>query len=266
VIIDCHTHICPDRIAKVVEEIMSRRFHTPLYGSMTVEGILTSMEQCGISMSVVFNVAERTEIVKAANDFIIKACKDRRLIGFGTIHPQFEDYQEEIIRLKANGIKGVKFHSLVQDFYADEPHMLHIYELLEREGLVAYFHCGKDPGDPSAPAKTSPQLLAKVLDLLPRLKVVAAHFGGLYMLEEVKTHLIGREVFLDTSWSPSVEVLDPGDITELIKEHGSHRFLFATDYPTTDRKRQMEWILRLPLSKEEQQKIMGGNARGLFAL
>lgn len=264
-IIDIHTHICPDRIAKVVEEISSRRFGT-LYGSMTLNALLLSMEECNIDISVVFNIAERPEVVKPANDFIIKVSDNKKIIGFGTIHPDFEDYKAEIKRLKTNNIKGVKFHSLIQGFFVDEPRMLRIYEELEKEDIICIFHCGKDPADPLSPPKTSPQKLAKVLNIFPKLKVIAAHFGGLYMLEEVREYLVGRNLYFDTSWTPSLKVLDPLQITEIIKNHGSNKILFGTDYPFTPRKEQINWIKELPLNEEDKQRILWINAQQLFNL
>lgn len=263
-ILDCHTHIYPDKLAGVMEGVFSHM--GPVYGRLTVSGLISSMDQAGIDTSVVFNVAGKPEAVAAANDFIITVSQNKRLIGFGTIHPDMPAYGSEIARLKANNIKGVKLHSLIQKFSVDEPRMLPIYEALERVGMVVYFHCGKDPANPSAPALTNPQGLSRVLGLFPRLKVVAAHFGGLFMLEEARKHLVGKEVYFDTSWLPSVEVLDPLAMADIIREHGSHRILFGTDYPVTPGRKQVDWLRRLPLAETDKERILGGNARELMAL
>jgi len=82
-IIDCHVHIAPDRIARAVAEFSERRFATKLAGSMTVDGVRESMAQCGVAISVVFNVAQRAELVKTANDFAIAITDNQQIVGLG---------------------------------------------------------------------------------------------------------------------------------------------------------------------------------------
>lgn len=263
-IIDAHTHIYPDKIAKTIEDITSKRFG-PLYGSFKVSSLLDNMERCGINTSVVFCIAERPEVVKAANDFVIGVQDGKRTVGVGTIHPNFEEYKQEIEKLKQHGIRGIKWSSEFQDFYPDEEKMLRIYEELG-EDVVAYFHAGEDIGEPLEKAHTTPQRLVRVLDMFPKLKVVAAHLGGLHMLDEVRKYLLGKELYLDTTWYPSVTELNPQEIAQLIQEHGSHKILFGTDYPTANVKEQIEWVSKLPLSEEDKELIFYRNAKRLFGI
>lgn len=264
-LINTHTHIYPDKIAKIIMEKTEAQLGIPVCDPMTVDGLLSNMEKMGVDVSVTFCVAEKSSVVMSANDFLMSVCDNKRLIGLGTIHPDFQDYKGEIERLRRNGIKGIKAHSLFQDFSAAEERMFRIYRELG-DDMILYLHAGKDPGDLSAPAQTSPEGLARVLDAFPKLKVVAAHFGGLEMLEESRKHLIGRNLYIDTAWTPSVEALDPNLIAELITEHGSDKVLFATDFPMTDGKRQLEWVLGLPLSDEDKERILWKNAQELFAI
>jgi hypothetical protein len=264
-IIDSHTHIYPDKIARKVEEVASSAFGTRLYGSMTTSGLLSTMERLGITGAFAFCVAERPEVVRPANDFIISISDDRRLFGLGTLHPRFEGWKEEIQRLRKAGIRGIKFHSLFQDFDCDEERMMEIYEEMGRD-MVAYFHSGLDPRAPGGEARTSPERLARVIDTFPGLKVVAAHLGGLEMLEEVRKHLLGKDIYIDLAWVPSLEALNPREVARLIQEHGPHQVLFATDYPMTDTARQLEYVMRLPLREEEMELILGRNALRLLGL
>ena len=42
----------------------------------------------------------------------------------------------------------------------------------------------------------------------PKLRVIALHLGGFYMLDEAERELIGREnILIDTTWPPSLRTL-----------------------------------------------------------
>ena len=235
-----------------------------LYGNFKLQDLLSTLDRCGIGAAVSFNIAEKPSVVQTANDFLANICDRQKLIGLGTIHPDYENFQDEIDRCQTMGLIGVKFSSTYQDFFADEERMLSIYQKLCDNDMIAYFHVGKDPASLTAEAKTSPQRLARLLEMFPKLKVVAAHFGGLEMLEEAEKHLLGKELYLDTAWSPGVEVLNPDVITRLIKKHGPEKIFFATDYPFSDTQKQINWILKLPIATEEKERILWRNANEFF--
>jgi len=263
-IIDTHTHIYPDKIAPKIEAVIIQQVGY-LWNSFKVSSLLDTMAKCGIGMSIVFCIAERPEIVKRANDFVISVQREHgELIGFGTIHPDFEAYREEIKRLKESEIRGIKLSSTFQNFHVGEERMMRIYQALEEEGLILYLHAGREEGRAIEDARTTPNGIGKVLDTFPKLKVVAAHFGGLDMLEAARKHLLGRELYFDTSWFPSVEVLDRNEIAELIQQHGSSKVLFGSDYPTTEIEKQIRWISDLPLSAEDKELIFHKNAQRLL--
>jgi predicted TIM-barrel fold metal-dependent hydrolase len=268
-IIDAHTHVYPDKIALKVAE--SARAHlgeaVPFIGDFTLADLKNVLKGCGIDAAITFCVAEKPKIVRSANDFLIEATDNKTIFGFGTIHPDMEEPVTEVRRLREKGLKGIKFHSLFQLAGAADERLLPIYEEMEKTGMIAYFHVGRDPGDPSSPSLTTPQSISFVRDQFPRLKIVAAHFGGLFELEEAAKWVYGKDIFIDTCWSPNVQALNPREVTEIIKRHGADKILFASDYPTTtDIAVQMEWLKNLPLEQEEQELIFGGNARKLLAV
>ena len=201
-IIDTHNHIAPDRVAKLTEEAFFKGagMRLPAGNSFRADGILDTMEKCGIDKAVVFCIAERPAVEQKANDFVINLQRTNdKLVALGSIHPDSENYGPEIERLKANGIKGIKAHSTFQNFRPDEERVRNIWRKLEEEEMILYLHTGEDIGQ-SGPGKASPERISGVLDMFPNLTVVAAHFGGLHMLEESKKHLLGKDVYFDMSW------------------------------------------------------------------
>jgi uncharacterized protein len=262
-IINSHAHIYPDKVAKPIEDVISKRFG-PLYSSFKVSSLLEDMDKFGFDLTVGFCIAERPKVVEASNNFVISLGKEKRVVALGTIHPDYEGYKKEIQRLRENGVKGIKASSIFQDFYPDEERMLKIYQELGGD-MVIYFHAGEQSGRPLEETQTTPGRLARVLEMFPKLKMVAAHFGGLRMLEEVRKHLLGKEVYFDTVWTEATD-LDRKEIVRLIQEHGSHKILFGTDFPIFSSQEQLEWFSSLPLGPEDREMIFYKNAKRLFGI
>ena len=63
------------------------------------------------------------------------------------------------------------------------------------------------------------------------------------------------------SWMLSDEAF-----VRIAKKHGTDRILFATDSPWSDQQTSLQQIRALPLSGEEKEKILGGNAQRLLGL
>lgn len=265
-IIDSHNHIAPDKVAKLTEDAFFKGTGTrlPAGNSFRVDGILSAVERCGIDKAVVFCVAERPAIEQKANDFVIDLHQTSdKLVALGSIHPDSENYGPEIERLKANGIKGIKAHSTFQNFRPDEERVQNIWRKLEEEQMILYLHTGEDVGQ-TGPGKASPERISRVMEAFPDLTIVAAHFGGLHMLEESKKHLLGKDVYFDMSWYPSTDQLDPGEIVDMMQTHGMDKILFGSDYPTTDAQKEIDWAMNLPLSDAERELVFYKNAQRLF--
>ncbi|MDO8531722.1 MAG: amidohydrolase family protein [Dehalococcoidia bacterium] len=266
-IVDSHTHAAPDKIARAVEQASQNTLQAGgvhLHDSMTVGALVAALRRHGIDRAVVFCVAEKPSVVTKANDFLFGAAAEHPfLAACCTIHPESEDAEREIARIRRLGGCGIKFHPVFQSFLADEPRMLRIYELMGAD-LVAYFHCGHDPSRPGQESGVTPARLARIRELFPQLRIVAAHLGGYGMAQEVRRFLVGRDFFFDTSWVPSVADLNPREVVALVRDHGVHRVLFGSDFPWTDLTAQLQWVRGLSLTEEERELVLGGNASRLF--
>ena len=144
--------------------------------------------------------------------------------------------------------------------------MFPIYEKMTEEDMVALFHAGASHKDRNHPEKilATPERISKVIDTFPGLKVIAAHFGGNHVLEQMKEHLLGRNVYFDTSYPPDVYAHDPKLVTSIIHEHGAERILFGTDYPWETQRRGIQYIRSLDLTEKEKTLILGENARRIL--
>ena len=89
----------------------------------------------GCENIVLLNIATAPQYVKNVNNFLIEN-NGAGIISYGSIHPQYTDYKDEIQRLWENGIKGVKFHPEYQEFALDDKKVYPIYEELANRDMV----------------------------------------------------------------------------------------------------------------------------------
>src|SRR3989339_1618993 len=251
-IIDCHTHIFPEKIAPKVLKMNEEELGLKPYGTGTLAGLISHMDDAGVDCSVVLGVAPSGQLVRATNDWLFSLAGPR-VILFGTVTPDYENWKAEIDRLKAGGVKGIKINSLFQDIIPDDPLMYPIYEKLAEEKMFVFFHSGKGEGAAEeVSVRSTPERLRRVHDDLPALKMIVAHLGGYGMLNDVKKYLIGQDLFFDTSYCPTLRDLDSQEVVDLIRDHGADHILYGTDYPWAKQGPSQGWehgvIRGLPLN------------------
>ena len=269
-IVDCHTHIFPADIAPKVMEMNRQNLGLEPYGAGTTSDLLTYMDAAGIDYAIAFGVAPEGRLVCATNDWLISEA-NKRLLLFGTVTPDFEQWEAEIDRIKAAGIAGIKFNPLFQDIRPEDRSLYPIYEKLAQEEMFVFYHAGKGSGhDKGSDVRSTPAGLRRLHDDHPDLKLICAHFGGSGMLDEVLEFLAGRDVYLDTSQTPTCRDLDAAKIGELIGKHGTDHILYGTDYPWARQGAahgwEYDWLQLLDLSEKDRKLILGGNAQRLFGL
>jgi predicted TIM-barrel fold metal-dependent hydrolase len=262
-VIDFHSHIYPDKIAARAVESICAFYTIPMVCDGTVNGLLEyAKPQAGaagdsIDRFVVFSAAAAPGQVVSINNFIAKTVQEHpQLIGFGTLHPDFEDPAVEIERLMGLGLRGLKFHPDMQLFNIDDERMMKIYALAEGR-LPIVFHTGDYRYEYSHPKR-----LARVLDAFPRLVAVAAHFGGWSLFDLALEYLKDRFCYFDVS--SSIPFLGNKRAAELIRIYGAERFLFGSDYPMWDPCRCLRDFRELDLSAEEQELILHKNAERII--
>jgi predicted TIM-barrel fold metal-dependent hydrolase len=263
-VIDFHTHIFPDKVARAVQADAEKYLGLPAFAPATQEGLRRKMDESGTDLSIVLAVAPHPKFVSSINEWLLKI-RDDRVQFFGAIHPDMDGWEDELRKLKDNGVRGLKLNSLLQRIRPDDPGMYKIYEKAGRD-FIFLFHAGgsSKPKDPPEETLATPARIAKVLNDFPGMTVIAAHFGGNHALEEMREHLLGKTVYLDTSYPPDLTILPPDEVATLVRSHGVDMVLFGTDFPWETQERCLRYFRSLPLAEEEKEKILGGNARKLL--
>ena len=255
--VDVHTHVWPDRIAGAVAENMESELGFEPIAANTVDGIKAHMQESGVDKSIVLGVAARADQVRRAND----CSSPSRTKCWSRLErcTRTSDKAGEIRYLRENGVKGIKMHPVINGFYPDDPQWFPVYEELG-DDMTLSIHAGRLPHQgAAAPLYAAPERIANIVRRLPKLKVIALHLGGFYMLDEAERALMGHEnVLVDTTWPPSIRELTADTLTAIIGKHGAHKVCFGTDYPLVDMGSESEFLASLPLTSDQVDGILGG--------
>ena len=259
-IIDVHAHIFPDEIAEKASVNIGEFYYIPMKYDAKVSTLLKIGKDHQIDQFVVHSVATQPGQVKNINEFIIESVKKHpdKFIGFATLHPDFNDIENEVEKAISLGLKGIKLHPDFQRFNIDDKNAYKIYEIIEGR-LPLLVHTGDYRYPYSKPTR-----LIKVMSRFPRLQVIGAHFGGWSEWGLAAKELADKNMYIDTS--SSLYALTPQKARDLIYNFGIDHVLFGTDYPMWDAGREIEYIKSLELSESEMEKIFHLNLENLLNL
>lgn len=260
-VIDFHTHVFPDHSAPHIIKALEAVAPWKAFTDGTLKGLLSSMRKSGITASIQLPIATRADQVAAINNFVLKI-NSPEIISFGALHPQDKNFKNELDRLHSAGVKGIKLHPEYQHFYPDDRLLFPIYEELINKNMIIFFHAGKDIAFQSVHG--TPERFAHILKLFPHLKIVLAHLGGFQMWPEVKTALLGKNIYFDTSFGPGY--MTPVDFGEFLNRHNTEYILFGTDSPWRDQEQEIEKLKTIIDDKKILEKITYANAKKLLQL
>ena len=264
-IIDFHTHIFPDKIAARTIEALEAKAGLTASTDGTLNGLLVSMETAGVDMSVILPVVTKPSQFETVNTFAASVNEQYqgKLLSFGGIHPDTENYKKELDRIKELGLKGIKIHPDYQGIMIDDVRYMNIIEYADALGLIIITHAGIDIGLPD-PVHCPPDKMRKVIDKLQPQKMVVAHYGGWKQWEEVYEYLAGENLYLDTAFT--FDYIKEDMFYKILEKHGTDKVLFATDCPWGYQKKDVESLVKLNLTNEVKDKIFYKNAKKLLEI
>nr|NQU91668.1 amidohydrolase family protein [Bacteroidota bacterium] len=262
-IIDAHTHIFPDDQAKVFLKNTAEMFNVKTYGLATENDLISQMDENQISYSVIHMVAPFPSGVKNTNTWLINLNQDR-FIKFGTVHPEFKDFKDEIKRLKDNNICGIKFQPDIQRFKPDDKNLTYpVYEELDKAGMKVMFHIGGEPF--SGPKdRSKPHMIRNIALDFPDLKIIGAHLAGLNVWEETYDKLAGlKNIYMESSLS--YKFINPAMAEKIIRKHGTDKIFFGSDYPFGSIKESVNAAKLVSfITDDERKNILGKNAEKFY--
>lgn len=256
-IIDCHTHIHPEK------DGWGDRYDA------SVETLVGALREGPVDRAVVLPIAPRV-----SNEFISGVCQayPDELIGFASVEPlkggqAVEEFEQSILAL---GLKGLKLHPRLQGFGVD--HVTQVEPLIRKASeldvpiLFDAFPYGQDV------FKT--QAIALINDLaaaVPEARIILAHAGGYQLFDAFVVAKANRNVFLDISFTPQyyrgTSIIN--DLGFVIHKLGAERILYGSDHPEMPLLPTFEDTTKIlegyGLTSSQMEAILGNNMLGLLS-
>ena len=257
-LIDFHAHVYPEAIARKATLSIC-----DFYG-LSSDNVGTPAEKkeidarAGIEKTLILPVSVAPKHTRSVNRFAAELVRDdAHFVSFGTVHPDDADPVAEWEENHRLGLVGIKLHPDMQRCDIDDPKLFPLYDALQgREPL--YLHSG----DPRT-GYSHPERVKHILELFPRLVVVAAHLGA-WSMQDVATPLLSKYENCVVDTSSSMSHMPVERAMTVIRAYGADRVFFGTDYPVEFPAHEAEVFAALPLTDGEREKIAYRNAERFF--
>lgn len=167
-IIDAHIHLFPDPIAQRAIPHLASICKSPAFTDGTLAQTEQKLREWGVDIGVAMHIATKPSQQKSVNTWPLPF-KAGRLLCFGSVHPDAEDWPEALQYIKNAGLRGIKMHPDYQDFFIDDKRLFPIYDAIAALELPVTFHAGWDPLSPDC-VHASPAAIKKIAKLFPKIK------------------------------------------------------------------------------------------------
>ena len=214
--------------------------------------ILTRMDAAGVDRAMVCSLAQRIE-----NDFIIGLVKDypERLLGFGQVRPQDDDALEEIARIAAAGLSGLKLHPSLHGYHVADHGLLDpVFEACAEHGLPVLINALDD-------AFCAPLAIEEIARNHPEVPTIIAHMGAVWNVPEA---IIVAErqphVYLETSATLV------SDVRRAYARLGPEKILMGSEWPGSDFDLERMKIAKAIPDEKDRALVEGGNFARLLGI
>lgn len=287
-IIDFHTHTFPDSLAPRAIPKLSASSGIINCLDGTVSSLQESMKTANVDYSVILPIATKASQTDSLNQNAIninETAKETGLISFGSIHPECDNYKEIIDSIKASNIPGIKLHPVFQGMPLDDIKYIRLIDYAASKEIPVIIHAGYDISYNNIDF-SSVDRIVNLLKHVDSHNIILAHMGGWIEWDKVEEEIIGRDVYLDNSFTISPfnvisKELKPKDSTafdvefpmlameqfvRMVKNHGSDKILFGSDSPWTSQLEGISTLKNSGLSSTEINNILGENAKKLLKI
>jgi len=299
-VIDAHVHTYRSR--EIGRQAMMGSGQTD-YGG-TVDELLELMARAGIQQAVMVNMTPVVEMADAAvaklpadlspaqraeaeddirrqmigrlqrrNDWTCEvAHQNPQLIAFISLDPSMSeaDLVAEIDLRRERGARGIKLHPANQRFYPNDRRLWPAYNRAQERGLPIIFHSGSFPLGQQTTDYAHPKHFPEVLSAFPRLTAVMAHlaFGDFAACADLARAY--PNAFFDCcgviNGTEKQPALSDEEAAAALRQVGTDRVMFGSDYPWFDPVLDAARIGRLPLSDPEKRAVLHDNAVRILGL
>jgi len=260
--IDFHAHAFPDAIAERAIPALEEEGDIQAVLDGKLSSLLESMDLAGIETSVICSIATKPGQFDPILGWSLSIASER-IVPLASIHPRDPRPVDRVRAVREAGLRGIKLHPYYQDFDLADESMFPLYAALEEHGLLVVCHTGFDLAFERV-RRADPKRILTVLERFPDLRFVATHLGAWEDWEEAYAHLVGKPIYLETSFA--VPYLDREEARRILLQHPPDRLLFGSDSPWAGQKESMDELRELGLPEAVERRLFRDNARRLLAV
>jgi len=272
--IDTHVHLEPEDDSKAADTA-ARKYFGDSGAPRDRKGLADYYRSRKIGF-VIFPVDEKlTGKPQVSNDAVAEFAAENSdvAIAFASIDPtRGAEAVREAKRLVASGgIRGLKLHPPLQQFFPNDRVAYPLYEVFAEAKLPVLFHTGHSgigtgmPGGGGVRLKYgNPMHIDDVAVDFPGMPIILAHPSFPWQDEAISICLHKPEVYIDLSgWSPKYF---PASLIQYANTLLKHKVLFGSDYPLITPDRWMADFEKIDIRPEVRPLILKENARRLLGL
>ena len=122
-IVDFHTHIFPDKVARGAVASLASAANLPAYTDGTAAGLRAALARAGVTVGVnlpVLTAPRQFEGVLRFATELNATFRGEGILSFAGVHPAQENIAAAMRAVREAGIRGVKIHPEYQDTFIDD--------------------------------------------------------------------------------------------------------------------------------------------------
>ncbi len=257
-------------------------FPTQVRPAGDIAHLLSTLDACGIEQCVAFAPfpvqMHRQDFSPSRWLYEEIAPQGDRLFGFGVIDFARGHLQEQVDEIASLGFKGIKLHPAFQHFNVFGPEARQVYARAEEVGLFLSFHTGVHY---DRIANYDVLLFDEIAYHYRKLRFSMEHIGGYSFVRPAlavlanndhdKEHpqVYGGFTSIFETERNYLWYLSPEERALAVRMAGENGILFGLDFPYNDAakiRQGIEAVLAMDVSETCQEKILGGNLRGILGI
>jgi predicted TIM-barrel fold metal-dependent hydrolase len=266
-IIDGHTHLCgqPHTQEPVIWRIVEGGSFTAPF--TRAEGkadlLLRDMDERGVDKAVVMGFLDQI-----SNEQLSELMRElpERIIGFaGVADPKSEDsvtmLKEAVGEL---GLRGLKLHPDLHSFSPADPEIVPLIRCAAELDVPVLIHCYPGGMVRGYFNLNTPGHMDTLKRRVPEATIIVGHMAWPRYLDLIAIGQIPG-VYVETSWGLTsiAELNGTAYTSRLLRMIGIDNIVFGSDWCSVqigmEQERQIRLIESLDLTREEKDKILGGN-------
>lgn len=265
-LIDIHTHMMPERLARAVRAYFHAHLWRPHYEGSPPE-LVQALLTAGVDRFVFMAYAHRAGMARSLNHWVanVQSTFAPHAIGFATFHPDDDALMPSLVdeAFGRLGLRGAKLHPQVGRFAVDDRRLDPLYERALDGDRVLLVHAGRRP---QSNEFVGARPFGRLLRRFPRLKVVVAHAGADEFEAFFDICAFHDGVYLDTAMVFNGFLGGPPPIERVLEFQD--RVVYGSDFPNIPYglERAVQAIRDLRLGRALEEKILCTNSARLLGL